>query len=350
MLARKMLLWSVLCALAILGALTVIEQPVSAVKETPHRANEENWMAVAPGLVEPRSGEVKVGSAVIARVDNVLVHATDKVLDRELLVQLDDQEARARVAAAEMRVAVLKRIRNEQAPAKGADRRKAEDAVADAEAALVAARDSFDRAASAKRRGNGSESDLSKQRGGWVGAQDILNQKRAELVKIDADAGTPLPTQSEGQLNIARSELWLANVEAEKLRIRAPIPGAVLQVKAKVGELATPSSLEPLIRLGDVSALQVRAEVDGRDIAVINLGQQVVIRANAFRGREFAGKVSAMAPIVQTGHLSSPESRDLSDLDVTEVLIDLTDPGPLMVGMRVDAYFQAANAATVGLR
>ena len=109
--------------------------------------------------------------------------------------------------------------------------------------------------------------------------------------------------------------------------------------------MAAPSSPDPLVVLGDLSALHVRAELDERNIGEISLGQQVVVRADAFRGREFAGKVSAIAPIVQAGHINSPGSRNLADFDVTEVEIDLDDPGPLMVGMKVDAYFRPITTA-----
>ena len=33
-------------------------------------------------------------------------------------------------------------------------------------------------------------------------------------------------------------------------------------------------------------------------------------------------------------------SRNLSDFSVTDVLVELSDPGPLLVGMKVDVYFQ----------
>ena len=33
------------------------------------------------------------------------------------------------------------------------------------------------------------------------------------------------------------------------------------------------------------------------------------------------------------------------DFSVIEILIDLVDPGPLVVGMKVDAYFQPDSAA-----
>src|SRR6202035_5104179 len=143
------------------------------------------------------------------------------------------------------------------------------------------------------------------------------------------ESGTPLPSLNDGQLNVARSELRLAIVELDRLTIRAPIAGTVLQVKAKAGEIAVPSAPQPLISLGDVSALRVRAELDERDLGGIKPGYPVVVRADAFRGRDFAAKVSAIAPIVQSGRVNSPGSRNLTDINVAEVLVDLADPGPL---------------------
>ena len=64
-----------------------------------------------------------------------------------------------------------------------------------------------------------------------------------------------------------------------------------------------------------------------------------------FRGREFAGKIVNIAPIIRPGHIKSPESRNLTDFNVTEILIDLADPGPLVEGMKVDVYFQAGSDA-----
>jgi HlyD family secretion protein len=340
---KTIMIVSAVCILTMAGWLSMIEQPIGAQQATLTTTDQQGWQAVAQGLIEPRSGKIAIGASVFGRITSVLVNAADKVLAGELLVRLDDQEARARVATAEARVAMQKRLRNDQAAGKAADRRRAEDAVADAQSALVAARDAFDKATSARGSVGGSAV-LASERSAWASAQDALDQKRTELRRIEGEPGTPLPTESEGQLNVARLDLWAAQVELEKTRIRSPIAGTVLQVQAKLGELAAPSSLQPLLVLGDISALQVRAELDERDISKISVGQPVVVRADAFRGYEFAGKVSAIAPIVQPRSISS-FGRNVTNLDATEVLIDLSDPGPLVVGMKVNAYFQAVSVA-----
>ena len=315
-------------------------QGIGAPQAATARTDDQNWLAVAPGLIEPKSGQIKILSGAIGPISKILVHANDKVLAGQLLVSLDDQEARAQVESSRDQVQMRKRQRNDQAAGKAADRRKAEDAVADAETAVITARDTFDNAAIAIYDGHGSTADLTKARTDLTSAEDTLSQKRAALRKLEGQSGTPLPTENEGSLNVARSNLWSAEVGLEKLKIRAPIAGTALQVNARLGELAAPSSQDPLVVLGDLSALRVRAELDERDIGEVKIGQQVVVRADAFPGRDFHGKVASIAPIVQAGRINSPNSRNLTDFDVTQVQIDLTDPGPLLVGMKVDVYFE----------
>jgi len=331
-------------AVAVLGAVAIVavaaqmraqERPRAA--ETP---DERGWQAVAPARVEPWSGEIKIASAVVGRIGDVLVGVNDKVFAGEPLIRLEDDEARARIATAEAQIALRKRARNDQSTSsRAAERRRAEDWVGDAERGVFDAQTALDQAAGAKRAGRATDADLTAARAALSREQDRLKQRRSELRGLEDDKTTPLPTQSEGALNVARAELLLAQAELEKLTIRAPVAGTVLQVNAKPGELATPSA-QPLLLIGDISALRVRAELDERDFGEIKLGQPVLVRAPAFRGREFSGKVSSIAPIVDAGRINARDQRGLSDVRVVEVLVDLSETGPLAVGMKVDVFFR----------
>jgi HlyD family secretion protein len=329
-------------SLAVFGARSQAQEPVRAAKTD--LDDDEHWLMAAPGRVEPVSGEVRIVAPVVGVVGEVLVKANDTVFAGEPLIRLTDKEALARLAAAEVQVALRKRVRNdESATAKAAARRKAEDAVADAERAVSEARSSLDKAAVARRVDRSSDADVEAARSALTRAQDRLNQQKAELRRIEADS--PLPTQAEGQLNIARSELLVIEAAVDKMTIRAPVAGTVLQMNAKAGELASPSATQPLLVLGDVSALRVRAEVDERDIEEIKVGQPVIVRPVAFREREFAGTVSFIARLVEPGRNSARGPRNPADVGVVEVLVDLPDPGPLSVGMKADVYFRRDGAS-----
>lgn len=335
----------VLAAFTMTVVVTAASQPSAQEVGGARDSSSKSWQAVAPGVVEPRSGVIKILASVIGRISEIPVKMNDKVLADERLVRLDDEAARARVASAQAEVAMRQRERDDKAAGRAADRRDAEDAVADAEQRLVDARDVFDRATFARRAGSGSDATVAAARAAWTSAGDDLNQHRAQLRKVESQSRTPLPTEAEGQVNIARSELRRSIAELERLTIRAPIESTVLQVNAKVGELASPTSAQPLILLGDLSRLRIRAELDEHDIGKIKVGDQVVVGSDAFPDREVAGRVAAIAPIVDPGRIDSRASRTPAVFSVADVLIDVSNPGPLVVGMKVDVYFQLDSAA-----
>ena len=93
-------------------------------------------------------GEIRITAPVIGLISDVLVKSNDKVLAGEPLSHLTDEEARARAATAEAQVALRRRARgDESASSRAAARRRAEDAVAEAEKAVFETRISADRVA-----------------------------------------------------------------------------------------------------------------------------------------------------------------------------------------------------------
>jgi HlyD family secretion protein len=310
-------------------------------------ATRGSWEAVTLGRVEPRSGEIRIAAAAPGRIAEVPVKANEDVFAGELLVRLDDQEALARVTEAEAQVALHKRARNDQsATGAAADRRKAEDAVADSERSVADAQSALDKVTAEPGTAGASKPDIDAARTGLTRAQARLRDQQDALAKLKAASDAPLPTRLEGELNVAQAELTLARATLEKTRIRAPADGVVLQVDAKKGQLAAPTLEPAMLVMGDVSALRVRAEVDQQYLGKIRVGQHAEIRATAFRGREFDGKVSSIARIVGPSRINSGDPRKFNDADVVDVVVELSDPGPLVVGEQVDVYFKSDSTET----
>jgi len=331
---------SALAVLAMSGASANAQAPPRSGTTNP--AEEQHWLASAEGRIEPLTGVIRVAVPVVGVIDEVLVKANDNVFAGEPLIRLADQEFRARLAAASAAVALRKRARDKESVSSQAKaRRKAEDAVAEAEAAASEAQSLVDKVAVERRSGRGANADVDAARSGLKRAQDRLKILRGELRGIEADA--PLPTVAEGQLNIARSELSVAQASLDRMTIRAPTGGTILQINAKAGELASPSNTQPLVLLGELSALRVRAEVDERDLGKIRVGQPVLVRPAALRGREIAGTVSFIAPLVEAERTDGLSQRNKTD--VAEVLVDLSEQASLTVGMNVELYFREESAA-----
>jgi HlyD family secretion protein len=308
----------------------------------PAQQNDKRWLAVAPGKVEPPSGIIRIAAPTIGVVGKVLIKVNDTVFAGEPLVLLNDDEIRARYAAAEAQAGMRRRLRDEQAvTGKALERRRAEDALAEQETAVFDAQATVDKAAAEGRASGAPVATLTGARAALARAQEELAKRKDQLRAIEA----PLPTPNEAQTTSARGDLALARVNLEKLKIRAPIDGTVLQVNVHPGELAAPSALQPLLSIANLSTLNVRAELDERDISEIKIGQAVSVRAAAFPGKEFAGTVASIAPLVEASKLSARGSDNRADVDAVEVVVKLTQPGPLTAGMKADVYFAQDKAA-----
>ena len=317
-----------------LGQSRVGQPAASAPTESP-------WATSAPGRVETRSGEVRVGSALLGRIAAIHASENDRVEEGEVLVQLDDEEARARLAAAEASAGAQERIRNAEPANTGrADVRSAEDAVYRAERAVTGARYDLDAALLARRKNGGNDRQVSDARRRLSEAQELLQRERLALAEVQGRENVPAPTAAEAALIAARSQVALAQLMLDRTRIRAPIDGTVFEILGRIGETVAPSPEQPLIILGDASRLLVKVEVEERDVSKLQVGQRAVVRSIAFPDREFEGRIIALAPMLAAPQMSQRGPRRPAAAEVLEVTIELEEPGPLVPGLRVDVFFR----------
>ena len=303
------------------------------------------WTATAPGRVEPKGGDVRLSALSAGRIEDVLVRLNDKVVAGELLVRLDDVDAIARALGADAEAGVRKRERDGETnvPRLGQERRAAEDKLNNTERTIALARGSLDRLLLA-RRANSST----------VTADQIAAARTAldvavKQLELDREAhrqsqlapGVPLPTRLEAGLTASRAELSVAEAALERTRIRAPFDGTILQIHAIAGEAVAATSEAPLVVIGNISSLRVRAEVEERDVTKVRIGQPVVLKSDAFGDTEFQGRVASMSQSLRPPKLAQRGPRRPTDLDSLEVMIDVDAGSSLLPGMRVDVFFKA---------
>jgi RND family efflux transporter MFP subunit len=92
----------------------------------------------------------------------------------------------------------------------------------------------------------------------------------------------------------ARSAADRAAAELRYARLLAPTAGTVIRRDGEIGQLMTPGS--PVFWLAVDSPPRVTADVDEEDIARVLPGQAVLIRADAFPGQVFQGRVHGITP------------------------------------------------------
>ena len=307
---------------------------------TSEKQEKVRWVAAAPGRVEPGSGEFTLGAAVLGLVADVPVKINDEVEQGELLIRLEDEEARARLAAAEAEEGLRRRQRDAQPSTSGReDVTKGEDNVYSAEREVTGARFELDAALAAKRRGEATDQQVADARRRLAKAQRRVERERLNYAQAQAKSDLPAPNQAESSLTAARANVALAGAQLDKTRIRAPKAGTVIELNAKQGELVAPSAQQALAVVGDMSKLRVKAEVDDGEVGKIKVGQKAFVRSINFPGKDFPGKVTALAPSMASPRINPRGPRRPLDIEVLELTIELDDAdAPLLPGMRVDAF------------
>ena len=318
-----------------------------AADQLPVAAERPVWSASATGRIEPRDGQILLGTPMPGRIADIAVKANDKVAAGDLLVRLEDDDLIARVRASMIEVQVRERERDEEV-VKGLqlERRQGEDSVAVAERALYRTRAAFDEAKShSQRQRTGPAPDVDKAKFELASAKEQLANSQASLTRILAKEGIPLASRLESSLATARAELSVAESAVERARIRAPAYGNVLAVLPKVGELVAASPDAPLIVFGDLSGLRVKAEVEERDALKIRVGQRVVVKGDAYPNGQFEGVVTSISQALAAPRITTRGVRRPSDVEVLEVIAALEGHPPLLTGMRVDVFFKVLDAS-----
>lgn len=96
------------------------------------------------------------------------------------------------------------------------------------------------------------------------------------------------------QSELADAQLSQARSALENARVYAPFDGTILSVDAAEGDYVNPG--QAVISFGDLTRLQVRADVDELDVANVAVGQTVSFNLDAFPGKSFDGQVSLVSP------------------------------------------------------
>lgn len=95
---------------------------------------------------------------------------------------------------------------------------------------------------------------------------------------------------------IARIDPSRPGMVYRETAVTAPAEGTVLAVNFPVGSSVSPQA--PLVRLGMLGQLEVEVAIAERHIGKIGIGSEAVATFAAYPGREFAGTVVRLAPVL----------------------------------------------------
>ena len=166
-------------------------------------------------------------------------------------------------------------------------------------------------------------------------AEAAMGVVQAELDDLLAGATAEEVAVAEANLAVAQAQLRLAQTQLERLTLRAPVDGTVVERMINNGETAMPGVT--LLTVADLSAVYLTVYVPEDRVGEVYLGQTVDATVDSFPQQRFAGQVVHIAdqPQYTPRNVATKEERVNT---VYGVKIRLPNPeGLLKPGMAAEA-------------
>ncbi len=260
----------------------------------------------ATGILEALSENVAIGVPLPGLVTEVFVKVNDTVKKDQPLLKLDDRDLRAE----QLSTQAQQEISRAQITVSEAQLAKLQSQLARLEAVTDSRAVSRD--------------DVENRR------QDVA-VSQAQLISAKA------------QLAASETSLKRISLLIERLTVRAPRDGTIIQVNVRAGEYAATSPKTAAMILGETDKLQVRADIDEQNATRIRHGQPAYGYLKGDPTITFPLEFIRIEPYVIPKVSLTGSSTERVDTRVLQVIYSLTRPvdPPLYVGQQVDVFIEA---------
>jgi len=155
-----------------------------------------------------------------------------------------------------------------------------------------------------------------------IGTLTAKQELAARSAQAEIDVLEASKKRIEAQAPLSSLDAEIASLRAQQKRsvVRAPCDGEILEIYAQPGELV---GNQPILRMADLTAMSVVAEVYEAAKRTISPGQKVTISTPALSA-PLEGTVQRIGAIVATPEMRSLNPFDPADRRVFEVQIALT--------------------------
>jgi membrane fusion protein, multidrug efflux system len=296
-----------------------------------------------------KSSMVSIASELSGRVVEVFGADNERVEAGQVLLRIDDEVYRLRLAEAEANILkVRSNIESLRADYlnKQADIEKAEADIAKAEADAAHFESEFARLQKLKESNSVSAIQVDQAEYQALQARkelDItrkeLNITRQALQVVEARLIDPnLPSEEHPDYKLALAQRDKAALDLTRVDVRAPTAGILANFDVKVGEVVNASV--PLFSLVDDSRIWVEANFKETDLTYMREGQDATIEVDTYPGLEWHAKVYSITPgtgsefsLLPAQNSSGNWVKVVQRISVTLEMEPLANAPPLRAGM-----------------
>ena len=245
----------------------------------------------------------QVTPSVGGTISEVLVTDTQAVKQGDVLVRIDQTDARLALAQAEADLGRATRrvkgfVANDgslaaQIAAREADEQRAAAQLAAAEADFARAKIDLSRREALAASGSVSGDELTRAKNAFAGAEANLAAARAAAAQAKANRTTALSSreanavliagtneETNPEVAFARARRDQAAVDLERTVIRAPVDGIVAKRQVQLGQRVQPGM--PLLAVVPVQEMHVNANFKEVELRKVRIGQKVELYADLY--------------------------------------------------------------------
>ncbi|MFQ5857140.1 MAG: efflux RND transporter periplasmic adaptor subunit [Anaerolineae bacterium] len=283
----------VIIALLTIGAATVWRTRMIQLRSTATVQRGTITATVeATGIVQP-ARQARLSLQTGGVVEEILVEVGDQVVQGDVLLRLDTTELERSVRQAELTLEMRRTaLWNAEAGPDAAEVEIARVNVLQATMEYQAAQAAYDEIA------NRPGADSS---GGAVALENARVAYQRAMAEFERVIGGVAPEQIERLQNeVTAAELALEEARAHlaQAELTAPFDGTVLQVDVQEDESVGPNQL--LMVMGDLTRLEIVAQVGEIDVGEVRAGQFADVRLDAFPDQVLLGEIMQVSPAAAT--------------------------------------------------
>ena len=280
--------------------------PVAQPVAEPSQAPFDSYISGA-GLIEASTENIAIGSHLSGIVTRNFVKVGSKVKMGDPLFQLDDRNLKAELAVRQMALKTAEARVNE-----------AEAGLEDVKSQLALAESLTDKRA--------------------ISVEE-LNRRRFAVQLSEARR-----TAAQAEVASSKAQMRATEVELERLTVRAPMDGEVLQLNIRPGEFAQSGVLQrPLILLGNVDRLHVRVDIDENDAWRFRKEARALAFVRGNRDLKTPLVFERVEPFVIPKRSLTGDSSERVDTRVMQAVYSFERGAlPIFVGQQMDVFIEAA--------
>lgn len=297
---------------------------------------------------------------VSGEIVEVAVRNNQAVKKGALLARIDARDYDARLANARAAVAVREaalKTHDEQKRFQAAMIREAEATLSASRADRERLQKDWQRADKLVREGVASRARLDTTTAAYRSGSAQVDRAEAGVTAARQQSATLDAERArlEAELEAARAQLQLAEIDLAATELRAPIDGVVGDLSARVGERVN-AGLR-LLSLVPLDAVFVEANFKETQLTEMRVGQEAAIEVDAFPGQALRGRIESVSPASGAEFALLPQDNATGNFNkiVQRVPVKLllenagTLAGRLRPGMSVEVAVDTRTAPAAGV-